>query len=336
MTQGIFRSLALSVALVSLLCGAGPPLVGQVALRIALPDAPTPQNAFPPNAEEDHDEYAALSPLPHFPCASLRDPIDPMNPIARQEAANATPDVPPEAEQRPGPRLQGGLAPAACPGNISTTAGPAMCCEPSTRPFQHFLNSQRDRALTPHQKLELAGRHLIDPFNALTILATSAISVASDPDSVYGPGGKGFARSASIVYTEGVTGEFFGTFLIPSLAHQDPHYHRTPNASTQRRIVHAIYAVVWAQSDSGRPMFNYANVVGTVVEDMVDDAYVPGRRIGPGASAARIGTSFATDPIDNLVTEFVPDIARRVKVRVVFLQRIINQVAQQESRTASD
>jgi hypothetical protein len=45
------------------------------------------------------------------------------------------------------------------------------------------------------------------------------------------------------------------------------------------------------------------------------------------ASAERYGTGFATAPIDNFVTEFLPDVARRIHVRVVLIQQIINQVA---------
>jgi len=190
--------------------------------------------------------------------------------------------------------------------------------------------------MTPRQKLVLAGKNAVDPFNILTILGTSAISVGSNPDSAYGPGMRGFARNCGVVFTEGLTGEFFGTFLIPSLDGQDPHYHRMPNASTGRRIAHAIYQVVWTQSDTGRPMFNYATVVGTVADDAVNDLYVPGRELGAGSSAARIGTALATDPIDNFITEFVPDLARHIKFRVVLVQRVINRVAIEEGRNGAD
>jgi hypothetical protein len=124
-----------------------------------------------------------------------------------------------------------------------------------------------------------------------------------------------------------MTGEFFGTFLIPSLAHQDPHYHRMPNASLQRRIAHCIYQVVWTQSDTGEPMFNYATIFGTVADEAVSDAYVPQRALGWGPAAARISTGWATDPIGNVVSEFLPDVARRFNIRIVFVQRIINRVA---------
>lgn len=222
-------------------------------------------------------------------------------------------------------------SPEACP-----SAGTEICCRPSTAAFDRFLRSTASHALTPRQKLELAGRNAIDPFNALTILGTSAIAIASDPDSAYGPGLKGFVKNSAVVYTEGLTSEFFGTFLIPSLARQDPHYHRMPNASTRRRMAHAFYQVVWTQGDSGRTMFNYATVFGTIADDAVNDLYVPGRKLGVGASAARIGTAIGTDPIDNFITEFVPDLARRIKFHVVFVQRIINQVALEEGRNAGD
>jgi hypothetical protein len=35
----------------------------------------------------------------------------------------------------------------------------------------------------------------------------------------------------------------------------------------------------------------------------------------------------ASAPIENFVTEFMPDVARRIHLRVVLFQRIINQVA---------
>jgi hypothetical protein len=55
--------------------------------------------------------------------------------------------------------------------------------------------------------------------------------------------------------------------------------------------------------------------------------YVPGRKNSFGASTARIATSLATDPIGNAITEFVPDLARRINFQVVIVQRLINRVA---------
>jgi hypothetical protein len=193
--------------------------------------------------------------------------------------------------------------------------------------YSRFIDGPKVKPMTPKEKAWLAARNVVDPFNAFTILGTSAIAVGSDADSAYGPGMRGFGRSVGVSYTEDITAEFFGTFLIASIMHQDPHYHRMPHAPIQRRIAHAIYQVVWTQGDNGKGMVNYSSVAGGVIEDEIGNLYVPGRGTNVPASAERYGIGMATAPIDNFVTEFVPDVARRIHVRVVLIQRIINQVA---------
>jgi len=137
----------------------------------------------------------------------------------------------------------------------------------------------------------------------------------------------GFARNVGVSYTQDLTGEFFGTFLIPSIAHQDPHYHRMPDASIKRRIFHCITQVVWTQGDNGRGMINYADLVGFAIDAEISNLYVPGEETSLPSTAARYSIGLATAPTDNFITEFLPDIARRIHIRVVLVQRIIDQVA---------
>jgi hypothetical protein len=183
------------------------------------------------------------------------------------------------------------------------------------------------KALTPKEKGWLAVRNVVNPFNAVTILGVSAISVGYDAHTAYGPGMTGFGRSVGVSYTQDITGEFFGTFLIPSIVHQDPHYHRLPKASVPHRVGHAILQVVWTQGDNGKGMPNYSNLFGYAIDDEISNLYVPDRQTNLPASAQRYSTGLATAPIDNFITEFLPDVARRIHIRVVLVQRIINQVA---------
>jgi hypothetical protein len=193
--------------------------------------------------------------------------------------------------------------------------------------YARFLSGPQVKALTPLEKAHLAARNLIDPFNLLTISGEAAISVAADSHSPYGPGMPGYGRYVGVSFTQDMTGEFFGTFLIPSIVHQDPHYHRMPEATVPRRIVHAIDQVAWTQGDNGKGMVNYADLVGFAIDDEIGNFYVPGQQTNLPASAERYAIDLATAPIDNFITEFVPDVARRIHVRVVLVQRIINQVA---------
>jgi hypothetical protein len=242
-----------------------------------------------------------------------------------------------------------GVAPAGTPetvastlgaANPSTEANPQASAEPAPCPpapphidwYARFTNGPQVKPMKPQEKAWLAVRNIADPFNAITILGSSAIAVGSNSHSPYGPGMTGFGRYVGVSYTQDITGEFVGTFLIPSIAHQDPHYHRMPDATIKRRIAHCIYQVVWTQGDNGKGMVNYADVVGFAIDDEIGNLYVPGRETDLPASGERYATNLALAPIDNFVTEFLPDVARRIHVHAVLIQWIINQVARSEGQ----
>lgn len=197
--------------------------------------------------------------------------------------------------------------------------------------YQRFLNGPEIKPLTPREKARLAVKNVLDPFNAVTILGSAAVYVGSDSHSPYGPGMLGFGKNVGVSYAQDMTGEFVNTFLIPSIMHQDPHYHRMPKAPIPRRIVHAIVQVGWTLGDNGKGMPNYANIFGNAIDGEIGNLYVPGRETNLPASAARYGTSLAIAPTDNFITEFLPDVARHIHIRVVLVQRIINQVARTDS-----
>jgi hypothetical protein len=193
--------------------------------------------------------------------------------------------------------------------------------------YARFLDGPQVKPMTPKEKAWLAVRNVADPFNTLTILGSSAIAVGADSHSAYGPGIPGWGRDVGVSYTQDMTAEFFGTFLIPSLVHQDPHYHRMPQASMKRRIAHVLYQIAWTQGDNGEGMVNYADLVGFGIDDEIGNLYIPGRQTNAQASFERYAAALALAPTDNAITEFLPDIARRIHVRVVLIQRIIDQVA---------
>jgi hypothetical protein len=268
-----------------------------------LPDAPQPQTTAHPAAP------------PPAPCQAKKTD-------AASAGTASAPAVSGAATSSPSVSPQPGAQSAPCPPLRSHINW-----------YARFLDGPKVKPMTPSEKAWLAMRNVGDPFNALTIMFSSAIAVGSNAHSPYGPGMPGFARDVGVSYTEDLTGEFVGTFLIPSIVHQDPHYHRLPNATIKRRIAHAIYQVAWTQGDNGKGMVNYADLVGFAIDDEIANLYVPGRQTNMPASAERYGTGLALAPIDNFVTEFLPDVARRIHVRVVLIQRIINQVAKTEAPT---
>ena len=267
--------------------------------------------------------------LPENPELSLPEAPQHQNPIPATTPATAPCPVANGAKPTAataGTSSVDGIAPAGANGQHGTQPAP---CPPvqTINWYMRFTNGPQVKPMTPSEKRWLATRNVVDPFNAITILGSSAIAVGANAHSAYGPGMTGFGRYVGVSYSQDATLEFFSTFLIPSIVHQDPHYHRMPNASIPRRIRHAIVQVEWTLGDNGKGMVNFADIVGFAIENEIGNLYVPGQRTNLPASAERYGIGLATAPIENFVTEFMPDVARRLHIRVVLFQHIINQVA---------
>jgi hypothetical protein len=180
--------------------------------------------------------------------------------------------------------------------------------------------------LTSMDKARIAASDVVDPFNLLTIGATAAISIGSDPHTGYGPGMEGFAKNALTLLTEDMSGAFFATYLIPSITRQDPRYYRMPNASIPRRIENVLIQPVWSRSDKGNPMPNFGMLLGVPAAVALANIYVPGRKQGVWPIVQTSAIAIATSPIDNIVNEFLPDVAKRVKIRIVIIQKVVNHL----------
>jgi hypothetical protein len=194
-------------------------------------------------------------------------------------------------------------------------------------PYQRFLTTQVVIPLTWQQKGYLALHNFTDPFNLLTIAGISAINVAADSHSAYGPGFKGWGEQMGVSYSQDATAGFFGGFLIPSLAHQDPRYYRMPQAHFARRLVHAISQSYVAYHDDGHRMPNYSVIFTYPITAEISNLYVPGIQSDARSTADRILVGYALDPVNNIVNEFLPDVAKRLHIRIIFVQNILNNIA---------
>jgi hypothetical protein len=184
--------------------------------------------------------------------------------------------------------------------------------------------------LTPSGKFRLALRNFSDPVNiGGTALDSEISNLTSSPTSAFGTGWSGFGKRFGMSMADDGLNEFFSTFLVSSLAHQDPHYHRDPGSSTTRRVFYALSRVVVARSDFGKPMFNYAEFVGTTSSALLETTYHFERDESPGAISSRIFVSIGSDAAWNLMNEFLPDVAKHLNPRFFFLRRLAEKAAKQ-------
>jgi hypothetical protein len=200
-------------------------------------------------------------------------------------------------------------------------------CSELIYPYQRFLSTEVVIPMTWQQKGYLALHDLTDPANFGTILGISAITIGADSHSAYGPGLKGFGKIVGVSLLEDATGQFFGAFAIPVLVHQDPRYLRMPHARLSKRILYSVSRTVIGRHDDGTSMPNYSTLFTYPIGAVLSNQYVPGIASDASSTIVRIVTGYATDPANNLLNEFLPDVAAHVHVRIIFVQRILNNIA---------
>jgi hypothetical protein len=195
--------------------------------------------------------------------------------------------------------------------------------------FQRIQGPEQHTPLGVSGKFRLAVANVSDPFAIVTTALDSEFGAATDGHTKLRTGMAGFGQRFGASMAGQATSEMFSTFLISSIFHQDPHYHRDPAAPTHTRIGKALAYVFVTRSDSGKRMFNFAEVLGTTSSSIVEGTFHPEWEKGPGAAAGRIAISIGSDAAWNLMTEFLPDVARHLNPRWMLLRRLADRASEQ-------
>jgi len=172
--------------------------------------------------------------------------------------------------------------------------------------YDRFITGPDVMRFSPEQKFRLAVTNVVNPFNLGTIVGEAGIEVAANSHSPYGPGVYGWAKLSGTNLTQDMTDQFFGTFLIPSITHTDPHYHRQPDFSIPHRIWHCIDQIVWQRDDSGGPQLQLLSDRRARHRHLHLESLCARPTDAPQRRCERYVVGLATAPIDNFITEFVP------------------------------
>jgi hypothetical protein len=125
----------------------------------------------------------------------------------------------------------------------------------------------------------------------------------------YGRGVQGFGKRYGALLADRSASSFFGTFLIPTLLHQDPRYFRLgPPSSIWRRTGYALTRVGIARDANGTDTFNSSLLLSTILSNSLANAYYPRQQRGLPETINRTESSLLGHVQSNLSREFLPDI----------------------------
>jgi hypothetical protein len=167
--------------------------------------------------------------------------------------------------------------------------------------------------LTPGQKFEHFARASVNPYFLLGAGAAAGISQAADTNPGYGQGGEGYGKRFGAAIADEASSNFFGTFLYPTIFHQDPRYFRKgPEGGTGgQRLGYAITRVFVTRGDSGKSQFNISRVLGSLSSAALSNVYYSVHEQTGAKTAERFGLNLAGQAGFNVVREFLPNIFHR-------------------------
>jgi hypothetical protein len=168
-------------------------------------------------------------------------------------------------------------------------------------------------------KLTIASKDSFDWPNYIVGGAFAGLYMIDKSHPEFGEGVSGFARYYGTSYADQVIGNMLTEGFMPILFHEDPRYFRKVHGSVMSRIGYSLSRVLITKTDSGKPTFNFSEVLGNGVGASIANLYYPDER-GLSDTVSRMGTQIATDALSQVLKEFWPDIKRRLHKKPVDAQ----------------
>jgi hypothetical protein len=162
------------------------------------------------------------------------------------------------------------------------------------------------------QKFRLFARTAFDPVTIGIAAAQAGISQADGQFKGYGTGGEGYGKRFGAAFADQVSSGFFSTFLYPTIFKQDPRYFRLGHGGFFRRFGYGLKQEVVCHTDSGGRAFNSSRVLGAFTSGGLSNAYYPSDDRGFALTMSRSGLAVAYAAGGNLLSEFWPDIRRKI------------------------
>jgi len=169
------------------------------------------------------------------------------------------------------------------------------------------------QVLTPTEKFELFISNSVSPLAVGGSLLGAGISQARNTHKGYGQGAEGYGKRFGSSMARSASSQFFGTFLLPTVMHQDPRYFPLKDASFKESAKHAARSLFIARTDSGGEAPNIPRLAGFLFAESLANVYLPEDERTVGHTFKRTGIDIAIRAGTNMLREYWPTLFKRLR-----------------------
>jgi hypothetical protein len=179
-------------------------------------------------------------------------------------------------------------------------------------PSYSITNSKDAAPLTARGKFKIFVQNTTDPLMPVGAALVAGIEQATNEFPSFGQGAAGYGKRFGTALADSSIGEFIGTFLFPTIFHEDPRYFREGEGPTGKRLGHALSSAFIRRRDSGRRGFAWSIVLGELAAGAISNAYYPSENRGVGLTFSRAAIGIGLGTVGTIFNEFGPDIQRKM------------------------
>jgi hypothetical protein len=168
--------------------------------------------------------------------------------------------------------------------------------------------------LSTKQKFQLFLTKSMSPPQILGSLATAGITQATNSYPGYGQGGEGFANRFGASMATGASSNFFGTFILASVLHEDPRYFPKLEGGFGSRMGYAVKRAFVTRRDRGGSGFDWSGTMGPLAAEGLANSYLPEAERTVGKTFERYGFRIGFGAANNVLKEYWPTIFKRLRI----------------------
>ena len=202
---------------------------------------------------------------------------------------------------------------------LAPVEAPLGASEPvSKRLFGIIPNYRADQAqdtykpLTTREKYRIARSDSFDWPNYFLLAGFALQSQVAAGGFSHNGGFTGFTQYYARAFGDQIIGSYITEAVLPSLLHEDPRFFRLGSGTFWHRASYAASRVLITRADSGKTRLYISELAGNAAVVAITVVLLPRQPFARG-SAERYGMALGNDAISNLMTEFWPDIKRRLR-----------------------
>jgi hypothetical protein len=141
----------------------------------------------------------------------------------------------------------------------------------------------------------------------------SLIGQADDSPTGYNSGGTGYAKRFGSSLARESSGEFFGTFAIASVLHDDPRFFPEYNPTFKHSMKYSFNRLFVTRNDAGQKVANMPGLLGPLLGESLANVYWPDRNRTVGDTLFRYGLDLASRAAGNMFREYWPVVSAKMR-----------------------